>query len=76
MREAVLDFLLAREEDVKSYWRLLARVWKKFSFSFAVADMLRSVDSALSGINAKSSSASTTRRNAWTVGGRRSTFSS
>ncbi|BCS91446.1 transposase [Metallosphaera javensis (ex Sakai et al. 2022)] len=53
-RRAVLDFLLAKEEDARSYWRLFARVWRKFNFKLVVADMVRSVDSALelSGIDA------------------------
>ncbi|BCS93789.1 transposase [Metallosphaera javensis (ex Sakai et al. 2022)] len=45
-RKAVLDFLLAKEEDARSYWRLFARVWRKFNFKLVVADMVRSVDSA------------------------------
>ncbi|BCS93424.1 MAG: hypothetical protein MjAS7_2032 [Metallosphaera javensis (ex Sakai et al. 2022)] len=39
----MLDFLLAKEEDTRSYWRLLARVWRKFNFKLVVADMVRSV---------------------------------
>ncbi|BCS93916.1 hypothetical protein [Metallosphaera javensis (ex Sakai et al. 2022)] len=51
----MLDFVLAKEEDARSYWRLFARVWRKFNFKLVVADMVRSVDSALelSGIDAK-----------------------
>lgn len=54
-KRAVLDFLLANEEDARSYWKLLTRVWRKFSFTFVVADMIKSVDRALelSGIKAK-----------------------
>ncbi|BFH72077.1 hypothetical protein SJAV_00210 [Sulfurisphaera javensis] len=52
---SVKNFAYLYKEGIKGYWRLLAKVWKRFNFMFVVADMIKSVHSALelSGINAR-----------------------
>ncbi|BBG25157.1 hypothetical protein [Sulfuracidifex tepidarius] len=47
-RRAVLDVLLAMEEDSRSYWTLLARLWRKFNPVLVVADGVKALDKAIS----------------------------
>lgn len=47
-RRAVLDIMLAREEDRRSYWEFLVGLWRRYHVKLIVAYGVRALDSAIS----------------------------